>query len=404
MIINNKRMFMINLKKYSITLLLVFFVYSCNYSTTEVDKIKIDPRDAFEEILLSEIAESIHYIKLQTDPETRLGRIHSFIIREKHIYVLDISHHTIWVFDREGNLASKLARRGNGPGEYLRLGPVIIDKNEEFLRMITYTSRGFSILTFENFTFNLLHESPLPPISSNHAAYKDDFIYLATQQIENVIDGKVINDEIIIIKDGLVDKTLFKKSIKTNGSSFSPNGSFSENENGDLFVTILYNNTFYKLDKQQALPVLTIDFSEKAIDNSIGLKAFDEQMKYLRNVSNLAAFPALRAFGSDIVFVSYLYIQNGDLFDNSNNRHLILRRKDNTLFHAARIINDITSFPKYIFNELHYRGFGYDHYTQCLVDVVLPWDYYTSDYDTSDLGLHGITMESNPILVLIKPK
>ena len=49
-----------------------------------------------------------------------------------------------------------------------------------------------------------------------------------------------------------------------------------------------------QLSEWTASPFLTVDFGEYSIDNTIGLKSTEEQLRYLREeVSNLAFFPVL---------------------------------------------------------------------------------------------------------------
>jgi hypothetical protein len=89
---------------------------------------------------LSEIVDSINCIKLQIDSNDLMGRVREIIIKKKYIYAIDISQRIIFVFDKTGKFVSKLNKRGEGPDEYLSMGPVFIDDNEEYVELINYRS------------------------------------------------------------------------------------------------------------------------------------------------------------------------------------------------------------------------------------------------------------------------
>lgn len=58
-------------------------------------------------------------------------------------------------------------------------------------------------------------------------------------------------------------KTLFDKNIETNHHYFSPNSeSFIQNDKKQLFVSLMYNNTFYRLDRGNTDPVISVDFGK----------------------------------------------------------------------------------------------------------------------------------------------
>ncbi len=178
--------------KITIVLFLASVLSGCKDKehTGMVEVIKINPYEVKDEINLSEIADSVIYIKLQTDSNCVMGRIHDIFIREKYIYALDVSQHIIFVFDKHGKLISKLDKRGKGPDEYLRLGPTFIDDNEELIEFINYSGKNPNITKYSNISFNLLdNKTQMPGISANSCRREGDTYYFATQQIENIVNG-----------------------------------------------------------------------------------------------------------------------------------------------------------------------------------------------------------------------
>lgn len=77
-------------------------------------------------------------IKLQTDSSDVMGKVREIIIREKYIYAQDVLQQSVFVFDKKGRFISKLAKRGEGPDEYVWMGPIYIDEKERYIDVISF--------------------------------------------------------------------------------------------------------------------------------------------------------------------------------------------------------------------------------------------------------------------------
>lgn len=400
-------------EKTAIKLAILFFMsmlFGCkeNSKIYTVEVVKINPKEA-KEINLSEIVDSVKYIKLQTK-DCEMGRLYGIIIKEKYIYALDLDQQILFVFDKNGEFVSKLDKQGRGPDDYLHMGPVFIDKDEKFIELINNNGKNTSLLKYSNISFKLLSKKPFPRISANSCNRLGDIYYFATQQIENSVNGELINAGIIIAENDSVVKTLFEKKIITNNSSFSAFGeSFIKNRNGELFASIMYDNTFYKLDGLNAEPVFSVDFGNDGIDNTIGLKPIDEQWNYLRNVNGLASFPVLDINNPEIMVFSYWFRTNSDknqFYKPSDFYQYIHLKESNKAFHVRKIKNDITNFPDEIQFGTYARHVNHEvWYKDYLVDVILPGYYFTEENESATVdGIGEVTIQDNPVIVLMKLK
>ncbi|MDR0630433.1 MAG: 6-bladed beta-propeller, partial [Holosporales bacterium] len=135
------------------------------YKDNAIDIISINPHEAEEYVNLSELADSIICIKLQPAPSDVMGRVVQIIVRKKYIYALDVSQWMIFIFDKTGKFVSKLNKQGAGPDEYLQLGHLFIDDNEEYIELIDIIKRAK--LKYTNISFELVEILPLPDISHN---------------------------------------------------------------------------------------------------------------------------------------------------------------------------------------------------------------------------------------------
>ena len=388
---------------------LIIISFGCDNNIVEdIKVIKLNPNEAKDEINLSEIADSVLYIKLQTNAESVMGRLFSLTIKDKYIYVVDKSQQILFVFDRTGKYISKLDKRGKAPDEYMHMGGVFIDDNEEYIELLD-NSRNSAILKYSNIEFKLLNKSPLPNLSYNSFRRVNSTLYFACQQNENLINGEITNAGIIVVNNGKIKGTLFNKFVETKNTGYSPNSeSLTVNDKGKLFASIVFDNTFYQIEKMNANPVLKIDFGKHGIDNSIGLKSIPDQLKYIENINGLASFPVLNINNTGIMSFSYYFKQNSKnrMFSPSDYRYYIELKNSNKIYHTKRIKNDITSFPDEIYLSSYFRRVAHEAwYKNYLVDVVIP-SYYFKNGETqvSVENLGEIKITDNPIVVLVKLK
>ncbi|MBN2755838.1 MAG: 6-bladed beta-propeller [Bacteroidales bacterium] len=200
--------------------LLLSFVVSCT-ETTKIETISINPDDA-RDISLSEFVDSVKYIKLQTDSNCYTGRILEIIIRNKYIYLNDYSQKAIIVFDKKGKFITKLVKQGNGPEEYNAIDGFFVDSTENYIEIHDNTKS--KVIKYKNISFSFESKIDIKRISSNTIRQIDNYVYHSTHRIDNVVDEKtkeVNNADIIICKDGKIEKLLFPKKIVTNNNYYS---------------------------------------------------------------------------------------------------------------------------------------------------------------------------------------
>ena len=117
----------------------VFFSCSTRNSETEfvvdLDNITIDT------IHYSLFVDSITYIPLETNDSCLIGSVTDMIVSDNEILILDNQQQTVWIFDKLGKFKNSIQRRGNGPGEYMRLTQFEYDKSNERLLLLDMWSK-----------------------------------------------------------------------------------------------------------------------------------------------------------------------------------------------------------------------------------------------------------------------
>ena len=110
--------------------LLLFISHYC--VAQDVVKIVVNPYELPSgECKLSDLAESIEYIPLETNDKCLIGKVSDFDISEKYIVVYCYKSQSIYLFHRNGRLISKIGSYGEGPGEYVVISGLLIDEKRK---------------------------------------------------------------------------------------------------------------------------------------------------------------------------------------------------------------------------------------------------------------------------------
>lgn len=397
-------MLKINRSLYLLYFLYFFLANGCQKKKAVKPNVyMINPNDAEQSVLLSEFVDSIAYVKLETSEESMMVRVGEIIIKNQYIYAVDYGQSAVLVFDKKGKFVSKLAKVGEGPDEYKRLGPVFISEDEKFVEIIDFVDEKSRILKFSNISFKLLDDRKFFAPRANSWKRENDIYYFAAQQNDNIVNGKKTNGDIVISTKSGSQNVLFDKNITTNGNTFNYNTeSFIENNNGEIFVSLMYNNTFFRLSDMEAHPILTVDFGKYGIDNSLGQKATNEQKDYLeQGATGLAFLPVLNIYKPNLVSLTYNYKSN---YGAKMNHYLHLK-ESNKIFHTSGIENDLSDFPK----NVYICSFSYSikHspiYGDYLVHVVLPEFGLEKNGRNEIEGIGVVNAEDNPVIMLMKLK
>jgi hypothetical protein len=142
---------------------------------------------------LSAIADSIEYIKLETDTACFISNIKNIEITEQYIVIQDQMLDNLYVFGRNGKFIRKIGNRGKGPGEFTDIFGFSISRDEgeimvnvpgndfmlftlegKFLKKVPKHCRPISLRLFNQFIVQY-SLTPNLPISNGYALIVDDF-------------------------------------------------------------------------------------------------------------------------------------------------------------------------------------------------------------------------------------
>jgi hypothetical protein len=324
--------------------------------------------------------------------------------------VLDVSSHSIYVFDKKGSFVSKLDKKGKGPEEYISLGPTIVDDDEEYIEIFTNTNIGYSKLRYSNLDFIQIEKVKISGSRMLNVKCHDDLYFFSSWGLPNSLEFDKKNHCVVVQRDSEIISTLINKNAEPSNNIYSPFlQPFCQNDNNELFISIPYDKNFYKLTEQEAIPFLQLDFGRNGIREAVGEKTTDEQFEYIEKARNKAFFHLLSLNNDRIMVINYFFKgeEKTSDFSKEDKRTFIHLKHNNKILHTKKIINNITDFPKEIdlniapLNNV-VRDVWHDGY---LVDIVMPYDIIMDgekELNTEELGSLSIT--DNPVIVLMKLK
>lgn len=121
---------------------------ACSGKVAQRQAIVIDLMDAKDSIPYSVFVDSIETIPLETTDSCLIGGIQDIVVTNDRFFVFDQKMQTIWAFDRQGRFINRIGKRGNGPGEYVRISQIEYDTKKQMIvlliwnRLVYYTPDG----------------------------------------------------------------------------------------------------------------------------------------------------------------------------------------------------------------------------------------------------------------------
>ncbi|MFA6126722.1 MAG: 6-bladed beta-propeller [Bacteroidales bacterium] len=247
-------------------LTLLTFLNSCQHSDKPVRglvTLDIIPALSHEkEFRLSDLVDSIEYIKLETRPECLVSNA-SMVIGKNCILLLNSQPPQVLLFDRNGNFLRPIGKIGKGPGEYIYPNRIDLSPDEQTLIVSDMAQRLFLQYSIDG-TFISSHKSDFTSdgpyfIDANHIAFMqtpfDDSIHYPRVVAMNLATG--------------VQKPLYYINYKRNpgpNTGYCFGSDFFRTDEGIIFKDALCD-TIYKVSPDLSVtPVYMLKaFSQKAI-------------------------------------------------------------------------------------------------------------------------------------------
>ncbi len=351
------------MKKYLLIICSVVFITGCEKNIkTQYDStpIVIEWKNN-QQILLSDIVDSIAYIPLETTDKSLIGRISKVVCTNEYIYILDSDiSKSVFVFDHLGQFISVINNIGKGPGEFMNIDDFCCNtKGEVFI----YDTRLHKVIKFEisgEFTGQEIKIDFGADFISYLDSTKTFLFYSCYRQEEdrhNVIEtnqkGKIINRYM-----------QFDKSAKKDNLAMMPVTNFSHLNVSTISFFEIFSNNVYFYDDKQIQSKYQFDFGSANLPANFLTKDRNEIVYRDRNSGIPKEYAILANVQENKSHIFYRVIKGygvaqGIYSKESGNNKVGFATYDlqHPEQYSSPIKNDVNNCPNFAFYGLHNNGF-----------------------------------------------
>lgn len=200
--------------------LIFLFILLGVFSVNAQDKIDLyGHRNDFEKVRLSEVAQSVTYIPLETREECLLGDELQIFYGKEAIFVGDQKMGAYYRFDKKGKFLNQIGRKGNGPGEYASALYFYVDEPERRVCLISPQTKTVYAYGYEgNFLGKtVFEETPwmIQKVKEDYLFYNSRFNRIKSDQDVKELyladkEGKIKASLPTTIEDQDMDMLLFE--------------------------------------------------------------------------------------------------------------------------------------------------------------------------------------------------
>ena len=211
---------------------------------------------------LLNLIDSVQVVKLETNEDCLISQIAKIVYDKNHIYILNagMTSSGLLKYTLSGKFVQKIANKGKGPGEYIRLDDFLL-VNEQFVLLDTVTGK----IMFFSKAGDFINE-----FSINHASEKFgqvDTNHFAIFKGNRPSTLSISHHKILIIDNkGNTIKKLMKMPSYLRGKSlelYKPTASFGKEL---LYIDAFSNDIFY-VNKDSLTIKYRFDFGKHSFDN-----------------------------------------------------------------------------------------------------------------------------------------
>ncbi|MCE9002955.1 6-bladed beta-propeller [Bacteroides fragilis] len=255
-------------KKDILFLLILFLLNACSGKTSsfEMDEDstigetfkRIDLignlKDCGKPLLLSDLVDSVEYVKLETTNSILVGEIKQLKRTNLFVFIYSRRQNHIMMFDKFGKFIRKIGRIGQGPGEMSNIQSFTVNENLAFIYPL---SRRASFMVYDIHSNNFVKELSLKyPVSVNDKIdimgdcliYYPGIVYLPNNK-EVFISACVINKDGHIVREQVPEIAAEARKIDM---AINPDISWNYQRKSNIYS--LMNDTIYGITYDSIFP------------------------------------------------------------------------------------------------------------------------------------------------------
>ncbi len=194
---------------------------------------------------LSQIAEDINYIKLESNKKCYIKRIDKYSISDDYILIYDRNQGRILLFNHQGSFIRSISQNGSGPGEFVWPIDVRISRNKKFV--LIHDQKKVTRFGFDE---KLIGETQLPSGARYIDTFDNGLIGFLTWRYSQRMDNYSIA---FFDWDGKITGQLMKRNWDRKQSGSRVRKSMFYYLNNELRINEGYYDTVYAITPNRSL-------------------------------------------------------------------------------------------------------------------------------------------------------
>jgi hypothetical protein len=207
---------------------------------------------------LSEIFDRIELIPLETNDLSLIKSISKLKYSDGKFYILDEAQFILFIFDEHGKYLNRIAKRGQGPGEYTLIYDFLVNKDREQIEMLS----PYKFIYCYDFDGKFIKKLDLRSLRQQGSTSKiqnlDSEYYAIWSQPEDNQDGILIVSQ----ETGKLLNSFWQDLFIINSWA----GTVFYNYNNEIYFSLSLYNIVYKVTKDGLVPAYEWDFGNKTMD------------------------------------------------------------------------------------------------------------------------------------------
>ncbi|MFW5701019.1 MAG: 6-bladed beta-propeller [Cyclobacteriaceae bacterium] len=304
--------------------IIICIIYSCN-DKSKYDKIDID-LSKYESIVdLYQYSDTINLIKLETTQESLISGISRIIKDDTILIILDANNKSVLLFHSNGRFYNTIRRWGKGPGEYINIDDIAVDKESDVIYV--YDDHLRKVFSYD-YLGNFLSDLYLPDFimrsfakkkNGNFLAFTPDLMHLRNGVWEFDTEGNVIRE--------------YASVNKKHKLAWSAYPYFARIDEKFSYLNY-YDNYIYTLNEDKLEKKLKIKIKQKIPDKYLPFReGVDESFTgeyYMPSSLNETH--------------NYYYFRNTSFVAKPGRIHVFIEKKSNQLIIANSLICDFEDY------------------------------------------------------------
>lgn len=350
------------------------------------------------DLKLSELADSVRLIPLETTDVSLLNRIMNGGILKSSKYWFLYSYKNVYQFTNEGKFVRIIGSRGNGPGEYTSVSCIDID---ESLKHVYVLSPGKNINVYDMETGTYLYTRKAPSFSSWAFAMLNDSVSSCFQYNLN---GQEKARILVADAEGDTIKAFSRSDLFQNKTDFVTLLHFNDDRYMFRYKDMVcykeyYNDTLFVVTADSLLPRYVFDLGKHSMPVEHRPEALGFDKKAFKSLSS--SYIRTQALETESwIFMPYSYWQiESSVIDDM---HLLVydkRRKECFKVRGGVIINDLCAKANIPFCPQNTVA------PNILISLLSAEEIFEMAEDNPSILNHpqlkGLAEDSNPILMVV---